>query len=249
MKAILTSILLFASSAIIALGADMTNGAFFVDSPVECHLIFQNGSTRTNQLGAGKTYVAPPTVAEMESTNRATFHLAGGPVIDVSPQSLFSIDLFEQEVKNLDALPRSAEFGNHNINLTLSKGEFSIIYSNASVNSSLIVSTPYATYQLHGGKYFFRINERSVIAFVMDGIMTVHGDKNRKDVTDKGKLSVVVPFSDPGSGVDDKIVSSIKVLKSEDRERFSVPILQAEKKCGDVMFIVITGRVIGVLLK
>jgi hypothetical protein len=243
MKSIFTSILLFVSSAVFAFGTDMTNGAFFVDAPVECHLIFQNGVSRTNQLGAGKTYIMPSTIAEMLSTKGATFQLSGLGLVDASSNSLFSIDLFEQEVKNLDALPRRAEFGGHNVNLTLSRGEFSIIYSNAIPDSSVLVSTPYATYQLHGGKYFFRLNERAAVAFVMDGMMTVHGEKDRKDVTKKGELAIAVPSGD------DKIITGIKALKPEERERLSVPILQAEKKCGDVMFIVIAGRVIGVLLK
>lgn len=229
----------------------MTNGVFYIDSPVECHLISQNGASQTNHLVAGKSYMVGDFLVELEpeSTNKTTFYLSGGPMIEAFPRSSFSINLFDQEVKNLDAHPRRAEFGSHNINITLSKGEFSIIYSNSSANSSLIVGTPYATYQLHGGKYFFRVTDRSVVVYVLDGIMTVHGDKNKIDTTDSGKLSVVVPFSDPGSGVDDKIVTSIKILRKEEADKFAAPLLLAEKKSGNVLFIVINGRVIGVLLK
>jgi hypothetical protein len=249
MKSILTSILLLISTALFAAGNDLTNGVFYIDSPVECHLISQNGASLTNQLVAGKTYMVGEVLVELEPTNKTTFYFSGGPLIEASAQSSFTVSLFDQEVKNLDAQPRRAEFGSHSINLTFSKGEFSIIYPNADANSSLMVNTPYATYQLHGGKYFFRVSGKSVIAFVMDGIMTVHGDKNRKDKTEKGKLSVAIPFSDPASGVDDKIVTSIKQLKQEEVDRFSAPCLNAEKKWGNVLFVVINGRVIGVLVK
>jgi hypothetical protein len=248
MKAFVASLLLFVATSFASF-ADMTNGVFYTDSAVECHLVSQNGSTKTNQLVAGKTYMVDDVLVELASTNQTTFYFSGGPMVEASSQYLFTVNLFDLEVKNLDAQPRKAEFGSHNLSLTFEKGEFCIIYTNPDPNSSFIVNTPYATYQLHGGKYFFRVSDRSAVAFVMEGIMTVHGDKNRSDKTEKGRLSVAVPFSDPGSGIDDKIVSSIKVLKQAEMDYFSAPLLLAEKKATNVQFVVINGRVIGIWLK
>jgi hypothetical protein len=93
------------------------------------------------------------------------------------------------------------------------------------------------------------VTEKSTVAFVLDGMLTVHGDKNKKEKTEKGKMSVVVPFTDPLSGVDDKVVTSIKSLKQEEIERFGLPILSAEKRLINVQFVVVYGRVVGVYLK
>jgi hypothetical protein len=248
MKTILAALLLFVSTALTVV-ADMTNGVFYLDNAVECHLISQNGAVRTNHLIAGKTYMVDDVLVELESTNRTQYYLAGGPTIEASSQYLFSINLFDQEVKNLNVQPQKAEFGTHNIAVNLTKGDFAILYPSTNAENSFVVSTPYAAYQLHGGRYFFRVTEKSTVAFVLDGMLTVHGDKNKTEKTEKGKMSVVVPFTDPLSGVDDKVVTSIKSLKQEEVERFGAPILSAEKRVINVQFVVVYGRVVGIYLK
>lgn len=248
MKTILAALLLFVSTAL-SFGAEMTNGVFYLDNSVECHLISQNGAVRTNHLSAGKTYMVDDVIVELQSTNRTQYYLADGPTIEASSQYLFSINLFDQEVKNLNVQPRLAEFGPHNININLTKGDFAILYPSTNAENSLIISTPYASYQLHGGRYFFRVTEKSIVAFVLDGMLTVHGDKNKKEKTEKGKMSVVVPFTDPLSGVDDKVMTSIKSLKQDEIEKFGMPITSAEKRLMNVQFVVVYGRVVGVYFK
>lgn len=246
MKALIFALML---SVTTLLGADMTNGVFYTDSPVECHLISQNGATVTNQLAAGKTYEVGNALAEIVTTNKATFFISGGPMIEAGPNSTFSINLIDVEVKNLSDSPSKADFGMHNVNLGFGVGEFSIVYPNQDPNSSVTAATPYTSYLFQGGKYFVRITDKSAIVYVLEGMMQVHGDKNRVDNTDKGKLAVAIPFLDPASGVEDKIISSIKPLKQEEMERFATPVMLAEKKWANVQFVVIGGKVIGVRMK
>jgi len=234
---------------VFSVAADMTTGVFYADRSVECHLIAPNGSSTTNQLAAGKTYTVENALVELEVTNQTTFYFAGGPMIGVGPKSTFSINLFDAEVKNLDSTPRKAEFGTHNLSLSFTMGEYAIIYPNKDVNSSFTLSTPFTSYQLNGGRYFVRISEKSVIAYVLEGMLQVHGDKNRVDKTEKGKLAVAIPFTDPASGIEDKIITSIKPLNPEEMERFAAPILQVEKKWADVQFFVVGKQVIGVWMK
>lgn len=249
MKPLIFALFLFVSSALTTLGTDMTNGVFYTDSAVECHLIAQSGATTTNHLAAGKTYTVGNAIAEMVTTNKTTFYLAGGPMIEVGPKSTFSINLFDQEVKNLSSPPRKAEFGSHNISLSMGIGEFCVVYPNKDPVSSITIATPYTSYLLQGGKYFIRITDRSVIVYVLEGSMQVHGDKNRVDNTDKGKLAVAIPFLDPASGLEDKIISSIKPLNPEEMERFASPVMLAEKKWADVQFFVVGNQVIGFWMK
>jgi len=247
MKAIFTTLMLF--FATLFANADMTDGVFYVDAPVECHLVSQNGNIATNHLSAGNTYMVGNVLLEMNITNKTTFHFSGGPMIDIAPKSAFSINLFDQEVKNLTVPPRKADFGSHNLSVSFGVGEYSVVYPNKNPGSMITVATPFITYQLSGGKYFFRVSDKSIIVYVLEGMMQVHGDKNKVDTTDKGKLAVAIPFTDPASGVEDKIITSIKTLKPEEMERFSSPVLIAERKWGDVQFFVINGRVIGLWMK
>lgn len=233
--------------------AAQTNGVFYTDQNVVCQLLAQNGTSKTNELLAGKSYmvVNEGVIAEFSniSTNPTTYYLSNGALIQCSPSSVFSIDVFDQEVNNLDAQPRWATMGSHNISMTLTKGEFVVIYPTADSNSSATVNTPYAIYQISAGKYLFRVSEKSGVAYTGEGIMQVHGDKNKVDKTEKGKLALAVPFQDPESGVSDKIITTIKPVKQEDTERYTTPIATAEKSLGNVRFAVVGGQVVGILMK
>lgn len=228
--------------------AEPTNGVFYIDNSVECHVISQNGIITTNQYVGGKTYTVGNTMVELLVSNQTTFYFSGGPMIEVGTNSIFSITIFDQEVKNLDVTPRRAEFGSHNLSLTLDKGEFSIIYPNFDVNSLLTINTPFISYELNGGKYFIRLSDKSVVVYVIEGTMQVTGDK-QTDKFGRGKLAMAVPFVDPSSGVEDKIVTSIKSLKQEETNRFTSPVSNANKKWGNSQFFVIDGRIIGVWIK
>ena len=249
MKSFVASVLLFLAVCIASADSISTNGVFYVDNAVECHLIAQNGTVTTNNLTAGKTYMVGDVLLELQNGEKTTYYFSGGPLIECSPSSVLSINLFDQEVNNLLEQPRKASFGSHNLGITLDKGEFSIVYPSTNLQSSFTINTPFATYEVSNGKYFVRVSDKSSIAYTLEGIMQVHGEKNRTEKTSKGNLAVAIPFSDPGTGVEDKILTSIKTLKQEENDRYASPILLAEKKAANVGFIVVGGRVIGVWLK
>lgn len=248
MKSFIAAIFLMVSLCVAS--ADTTNGVFYIDQSVECRLLAQNGDT-TNILTAGKTYmdVTGTSIVELNNTNKTTYYFSGGLVVQAAPSSVFSIDVFDQDVKNLAEQPRKAVFGSHNISLTFTKGEFAVIYPQADNVSSLTINTPYAAYQMSVGKFLFRVSEKSAIGYVGEGMMQVHGDKNKVDTTDKGKLAVAIPFQDSANGMTDKILTSIKSLKPEDTANYIKPLVEADKKTNDIQFVVIGGRVLGVLEK
>ena len=226
----------------------MTNGVFCADSAVESHLISQNGSISTNQLAAGKTYMVGNALVEMQTSTNTTFYFSGGIAVDVGPSSTITLSVFDQEVKNIDATPRKAEFGSHNISLSFGNGEYSIIYPNTNQYSSITIATPFTSYQLNGGKYFFRVSDKSVVAYVIEGTMHVHGDK-KIDKTEKGRIAMAIPFSDPASGITDKVISSVKTLNSEETVRFTSPIQNVEKKLDNIHFFIVNGNVVGISMK
>jgi hypothetical protein len=248
MKTLILSGLSFILFLTSTFGTDMINGVFCADSSVESHLISQTGTIATNQLVAGKTYMVGNALVELRPFTNTTFYFSGGIFIDATAKSIFTLNLFDQEVKNINSVPRKAEFGTHNISLSIGNGEYSIIYPNKDEYSSITLSTPFTSYQLLGGKYFFRVSEKSVIAYVFEGTMQVIGDK-KSDKTERGKLAVAIPFSDSDSGISDKIISSIKTVRPEETTRFSSPILAAERKINDVQFFIINENVIGISLK
>lgn len=244
MKSLILSVI-FVVLTIFTSYSEMTNGSFYVVGTSECRLISQSGPIATNVIINGKTYMVGNSLLEMTITNKTLFYFAGGPLVCATSNSTFTINTFDQEINNLDAQPRKPEFGSHNINISLDRGEYFIIYPNTNENSSFVINTPFTSYELRGGKYSIRISDKSAVVYVYDGFMNIHGDK-KLDKAEKGKLSIAIPFSDPLSGVNDKIITSVKPLKQEENDRFSSPIVNIDKQISDVQFFVIAGRIIGV---
>ena len=245
MNLFLTTIVLFFTINLVS--ADLTNGVFYVDSAVECHLLSSEGYAETNHLVSGRTYMIGNAIAEMNITNSTDFYLSGVGLLEAGTNSMFSLAIFDQQVENLADNTSRALFGMHNISVMLNKGEFSIVYYGGS-NSSFTISTPLASYELVGGKYFFRVGQ-SDIAYVLEGSIQVHGDGKRVDKIEKGKRVLSVPMSDSSSGISDKVISNIKSLSSNDSTRFATPILEADKRTDNIQFFIVNGHVIGIRMR
>ena len=225
--------------------SEFQRGVFCVDNTVECRNIQIDGTTTTNTVFMGKTVEVGESMLEIETPNKTTFYFSGGPLIETGTNSMLSINLFDREVINLDSIPRKAEFGRCNLSVKFEIGEYCVIYPNSDPNSSFTITTPYTAYEILNGKFYFRITDRSAIVYVIEGAMNVHGDKHINK-TAKGNLAIAVPFMDPASGLNDKIVTSIKPVNQEDTSKFSDPVTLAEQKWNDVQFFIIYGKIIGV---
>lgn len=239
MKAILLSILLSVSSLF---GGELTNGVFYVDKSVECHLIAQNGATVTNQIPSGDTRMVGTTLVELCPTNQTTIYFSGGLIVTADANSVLSINTFDQEVNNLTETPRPATFGAHNISITLSKGNFVVLYPVQDASSTFAISTPLALYQMNVGKFQFQVSDQKSLVYVLDGMMTVHGDKNRVDTAKKGNKSIT-------GQIDTEVATTTRPINSTESSTVSIAQTTADASSGIVKFFVIDGRVRGALLK
>lgn len=246
MKTIIIAAMLFATTLF---GNEFNNGAVYVDEPVQVGIIQENGTSITNMLGSGRTLLVGKSVIEITTTNKTLVHLGGIAMLQAGVNSQFAITFFDQEISNLLSSPQRIQVGAYTLNLEFMSGEFCFIYPNTDTNLSVVVNTQMATYQLNGGKYYFKTSGKSTLVYVMEGDMVVHGDKNRVDLVDKGSLAIAVPFGDPDSGIDDKIITSFKQAKLEENEKFASPILQIEQKWNNVDFFVIDEKVVGIKMK
>ena len=232
MKAIILSFLMAASSLLAA------DGVFYVDKPIDSHLIAQNGAITTNHLiGGSTTMVGGATLTELCPSEKTTIYLSGGPVIEADAGSVLSINTFDQEVKNLTNSPSLAAFGSHNISLTLTKGNFSVTYKAQDENSTCAVSTPLALYQMNVGKFLFQVSDAKSLVYVLDGMMTVHGDKNRVDAAKKGSKSIT-------GQIDTEIATTTRPINPA--ESSTIATQTRDLASAAIQFIVIDGQVRGV---
>lgn len=232
MKSIILFFLLAASSLFAA------DGVFYVDKPFDSHLIAQNGAIVTNHLiGGSTTIVGTITLMELCPSENTTIYLSGGPVIEADAGSVLSINAFGQEVKNLTNSPSLAAFGNHNISLTLTKGNFTVTYKVQDENSTCAISTPLALYQMNIGKFFFQVSDAKSLVYVLDGMMTVHGDKNRVDAAKKGSKSIT-------GQIDTEVATTTRPINPTESNTIATQTRDSVQSI--VQFFVIDGRVRGV---
>ena len=235
MKTLILALLLFVSSAITALGTEMTNGVFYANNPVECHLILQSGATTTNQLIAGKTYPVSDALVEFEVANETIYYLAGGPMIVANSNSVFSINMFDHEVNNLDLTPRKAEFGNHNISLTFMKGEFVVFYNNTNEYSSFSVMTPHTGREYASGRYVFVVGEEKTTVNIIEG--ATNAVKGKKKFTQSPMLNK------------SRTKTTTEPLTIEQSGKYTSIISDMEIKQNDVQFYIVNNQVVGIWMK
>ncbi len=226
------ALLLMASSLFAA------DGVFYVDKPVEVHSIAQNGATTTNHLAAGSTaVVGTTTLTEISPSEKTTVYLSGGLTIIADSGAVFSINAFDIEVKNLTNSPSLASFGSHNVSLTLTRGNFSVIYSKQDESSTCAIATPLALYQMSVGKFLFQISDEKSLVYVLDGGMIVHGDKNRTDAAKKGSKSIT-------GQIDTEVATTTRPINSQ--ESSTIATQAKDSASAAIQFIVIDGKVRGV---
>lgn len=231
MKTLIAAFLLMASSLFAA------DGVFYVDKPVEAHSIVQNGATTTNYLAAGSTtIVGTTTLTELCPSEKTVVYLAGGPTIIADAESVLSINAFDMEVKNLTNQPSLASFGLHNISLTFSRGNFKVTYPKVKEGSSFSVASSIALYDLKDGNFFFQVTDEKSLVYVLDGMLIVHGDKNRTDAAKKGSKAIT-------GQIDTEVATTTRPITSQESSTIAT---QAKDSAATVQFIVIDGRVRGV---
>jgi hypothetical protein len=235
MKSLFTAFAIFLMAVTTTL-AEMTNGAFYVDKNVECHLVAQNGLETTNQLLAGYTYTVGDQIMEMYITTPTMFCFAGGPIVQAGSNSTLIINLFEHQVNNRHVSPRKANIGPFNLTLGFNRGEFIVVYTKADTTSTFGVLTPHTGDPYMPGKYVFVVDDNETTVNVLDK-ETVFWDKKTPP-----------PRRNPVKSRT-KTVTVTKPLDQKEIDKYNAVIADMEKKASEIVFIIINCDVEGVLLK
>ena len=239
MKQLILSLIILISTINIAISQTYTNGSFYIDSSIECQAITPHSGIITNNLIAETTHMTGNTVLLFTSTNLAKFYLSGGIYIIADANSQFSIDIFEQEINNLNASPRKATFGNYNLALTIISGRVAI-ESVTNENSAISLTAQESAFQLNGGDFLFDVMTNTVVCYSTGNykrILTTHSTPNLNVkcaellMEHNVKLITTETFQPTSNQLD---VYNILIHKLNDK---------------NVEFFVIDGKLIGILTK
>jgi len=248
MKRILT--LLLATLSLNVLSEDFLSGGTYVMSApdgIKYNLIGQV-STETDNLIVGRTYSSDTESIEITTASSQTvlLKLSNEILVELQPDSKFSVDGFNQMVKNDDAEPMVVVYTDYIANLNLLEGDAYIsspTYDSA--NTMNVLQTPLANLELSGGKYLVKSSQKFVICYVIDGSVKVFNPKtNKKETVEDGQMAFIVPFpGETGVMVTSKTIEPGELLGQTNK------VKEIEKNKDSVIFAVINKKIVGIKVK
>ena len=238
MKHILLSLIILISALNVAISQTYTNGSIYIDNSIECQAVTAHSGIITNRLIAETTYTTGNTVLLFSPTNLTKFYLSGNIYIIADANSQFSIDIFEQEINNLNATPRKATFGNYNLALTILSGRIAI-ESITNDSSAISLTAQDSAFQLNGGDFLFDVMTNTVVCYSTGNYKRIL-THNSPNLNVKGaellmehnvKVTTTEPFQPTPKQLDGY---NILIQKLNDK---------------NVDFFVISGKLVGILTK
>lgn len=232
---------------------DITNGTYYIDNTLESTILSQDGNSITNKFQAGNSYITDLNLQEFSSTNKVvTFYFGNDIWVQCHPPFMFSINLFDQDVLNLNSTPTYANIDSQNLTLDLESGEFEVLYKRQNTNSMLTIITPFSSYQLDKGGFYFKVFKKSAIAFVGAGVLTAintdaQGNNYLNYIVHKDNMSVAVPYTNPLNGDDTKMTSIYQPLKTNEIAIFNRSVSMLNNYTNNVRFVVIDNKLVGIL--
>lgn len=239
-----------ASSFYNVISEDFLSGGTYVMSAPEgmkYNLIGQV-VTESNDLIVGRTYSSDVESIEISTSKsqNVLLKLSNEILVELQPNSKFSVDGFNQMVKNDEAEPMLVVYTDYISNLNLLSGDAYIsspLYD--SDNTMNVLQTPLANLELSGGKYLVKSSQKFVICYVIDGSVKVFNPKtNKKEVIENDQMAFIVPFpGETGVMVTSKTIESGELLEQTNK------IKEIEKNKDSVIFAVIDKKIVGIKVK
>lgn len=228
---------------------EFTTGGVFVNS-ASTNLSYNLIGKHTNvlqQLIVGKTYHLASDLMEVKTVTgqRAALAFSTGLQVGIAPDSTFSVDSFNQNVKNDVLNPEELQADYAITTLSLLDGEVELICPKMDTNSQCILQTPFVNVNLAEGRLCIKSNPKYVMISAIEGSVTVVDSKNKKSVIDKGQLGLIIPYP----GRDGEIMVTTKAISPEELDKTTKSLNTLALHSKDVLFIVLDKRIVGVRLK
>lgn len=205
----------------------------------------------TNNVETLKTHEIDINTFELTTqTNEfATILFASGTVIRVEQGSEFRVDLMNMVLKNTNTFPSKIDIETSSLNISLMEGE-----SHFSVNGSILLQTSLSNLGLETGRYFVQSTKKSVMVYILDGTLDVYDNVTNKKEPVKSGNAVLIrpsPVLSPRQMelFGDKMVTSVKKVKTEQFKPFLDTVIEMESVKNEVVFVKIGLDIIGVKIK
>lgn len=247
---LITTILLIATVSLTAMAEDFINGAVYIKSSTD-NLKFSwvgQGSSTNDVLKVGRTYSSEKNIFELTTKEQqATLQLSSGLLVQVSPNSEFRVDAFNQMIADATIEPEALKAGDFIMNLALMNGSaYFVAPKYASSNTMCVLQTPLMNLELNGGKYHIKASQKFTAIYTLEGTIGVFDNQtNKKTIKQAGTMVMIVPS--PMKATETMVLE--KSIDSTEFKKMSDGLKQLESSTPSVMFVVVGGKIIGVKLQ
>jgi len=247
----LTTLFIIVAVSLTAIAEDFINGSYYIKSAsdgVRFNWVGQS-TTETAVLVVGKTYTSENDMFELvtKENQEVILQFSSDLLIQVSPDSEFRVDAFNQMVSDSNAQPEVLKSGDYILNTALMAGSAYVIAPKySSPNTMCVLQTPLMNIELNGGKYQIKSTPKFTIVYVVEGSVGVFDTQtNKKTVKQAGTMVLIFPS--PMKAGD--VMVTEKNVESDEYKKITSVLKQLETSKPSIIFALIDGKIVGVKLQ
>lgn len=247
----LTTLFLTVAVSLTAITEDFINGSYYIKSAtdgIRFNWIGQS-TTETKALVVGKTYASENDMFELITgeNQEVILQFSSELLVQVSPNSEFRVDAFNQMVGDSNVQPEVLKAGDFILNTALMNGSVYIIAPEySSPNTMCVLQTPLMNVELPGGKYQIRTTTKYTIIYVAEGTVGVFDTQtNKKTVKQAGTMVLIFP-SPMRSG---EVMVTEKNVELDEYKKLLATLKQLETSEPTALFALMDGKIVGIKLQ
>jgi len=221
--------------------SDFQPGAFYVYSgnPVEQY---------AGQLKTGYTYEVNESRAFVSNTNQSILYFSNELIVHVGTNTEYNVVTFDQQLFRLFSPPSKLKAGKHSLILSLTSGEMILNATTPEYESSTIVNTPFGDVEINSSAtVLLKVESEQLFIYCYNGKVLVYANRGNPEVVEKQKQLTSRPNKFPMRGDNRKYQVG---KKQPDREELVLLNERLPKQDidvrGDVMFVLINKRLVGI---
>ena len=244
--------LLFVATLTITTNAeDFINGAYYIKaSPAD--LTFRwvgQSNTEIVPLKMGRTYSSEKNLFELitKDDQSVTLQLSSGLLVQVSPNSEFRIDAFNQMIADATIEPEILRAGDFILNISLMNGSAHIIAPKySSSNTMCVLQTPLMNLELNDGKYHIKASQKFTFVYILEGHVGIFNNQSNKKTTEHAGTAIII-FPSPMKATETMVTK--KSIEPDEFQKMSLNLQKVENLSPKMSFVVIGGKIIGIKLQ
>lgn len=226
------------------------DGTFYINKSKETEIEnVKNNKIEKIEIVVGKSYyVNTNNISLSTSTNGESSVVFSNDILfKLNQNTKIQIDTFDHPIKNIENQPETIIYAESELQSSLLEGELEVVVK----NPNLILGTMMTTIVPKSGKYFIKVDEKSVTVASIEGEIKLLDTFSKKEVTLKTGDIVVVVEAPKLTGRNGEVfrkqhLFNVRKMEEDESKFFSSALNDTQKQNENIKFAVIDKKVVGI---